>query len=341
MSNSNAQPETSRPLATLCEQDAAALDALLEARAAGADHGPMPAGSQQRAEKLEALLGLLDHHDMPSPPADLASRTVEAAQAAEQRERFARQVQMFAQPQPTLGIGWRQVGAVAAVFVIAIALLVPMANKTQSEARRIVGAAQMGATGRAISTYAADHNGVMPRTQATPGQSWLSTGQIDEQGNARSNSAHLYLLVRHNYIDPNQMVSPANPATDPLTMTADKTDWDSAEQVPWSYQNQFTVKPLRLEDNPRMAVLATRSPMFSIRDGKIYINPNVKPDASSQAYGKPGQNVLDGRGTVQWHIQPIIRDRSGQIDNIWLPYGKQQLEGNETPAHAEDSFLVP
>lgn len=117
------QAEAAVAVTTLREDDAAAVDAVL---ASGGQAGPVPAGLGERAERAREVFQLLDRaRNAKSWRAaeggnegradDLVQRTLAAAAAERQRERFAQQVAMFGEPRRTLGVGWRQLVSAAAV----------------------------------------------------------------------------------------------------------------------------------------------------------------------------------------------------------------------------------
>ncbi len=332
------------PIYRLCELDGQALDAVLATRTGGADTGPVPADTAQRAQKMRELLGLLDLDAPQDPPADLTGRALEQIRAHQQRQRFTSQVQMLSEPRRTLGVAWHQLLAAAAVFIIGASLLMPVMERQQSDALRVTGAGHLRAAGQAMQLYALANNGQMPRGQVKPGSVWWDVGQPDTvagQG-ARSNSAHLYLLVRLGYATPQTLACPENPFANDEHLTTDKHDWLSPQSVSYSYQNQYTLRAIRLEDVPRMAVLADRNPLFIVRGGRVFYDPTAPHDAASRAHRGLGQNILTADGTVSWRLRPTLDPLGAEhADNIWTINGVDFYTGRETPSSPDDSFLVP
>jgi hypothetical protein len=328
----------------LSEDDGRALDALLEARVRGMERGPVPAGLGERTEKVCGLLALLEYDTFDGPSADLASRTVSAIRAQEQRKRFAEQVQMLAEPRRTLGVDWRQLATAAAVFILGASLLMPVMERQQADSRRIVGAGRLGQAGQAFARYAADNEGQMPRGNIRPGTVWWEVGQPEaaEGQYVRSNSAHLYKLVRQGYTGIENLTCPENEHALRFSLSDKDFDWKSPQAVSFSYQNQYRAQMLRLEEAPTMAVLADRNPRFEVQGDRIVFNPNTPLDARSRAHRGEGQNVLTADGNVSWRIQPTV-DLFGdeQSDNIWSATGVDFYHGTEVPADPLDSFLVP
>jgi len=342
------------PIRSLSEADGLALDAVLAAHAAGADQGPVPAGSAKRAEKARDLLGLLELATPGDPPADLTARTLEAIRAHEQRQRFSQQVQMLSEPRRTLGVAWHQLATVAAVFIIGTTLLMPVMDRQQGDSRRIAGASNLMMAGQAMSQYSADNLGQMPRGNIKPGMVWWDIGQTQDADGlgTRSNSAQLYRLVRKGYIAADRLACPENPYALKFILTAQNHDWTDPRAVSFSYQNQYAARMLRLEDAPGMAVLADRNPLFVIENDRVVFNATAPHDSSSLIHHRPGQNVLTADGVVTWRIRPILEPyggnsggnsggSSGGGDNIWVANGIDVYYGNETTTDPLDSFLVP
>jgi len=339
-----APPET--PICSISEDDGRALDALLAARASGSDQGPTPPGLGERSDKLAELLGLLEHDQAPDPSADITARTMQAVANQQQRKRFADQVQALSAggPRQTLGFDWKQLATAAAVFLIAASLLLPMMERQQADSRRVAGAGNLGSVGRAMATYATDNLGQMPRGDVKPGEVWWHVGQPQSVNSpvARSNSAHLFRLYSKGYISIEELTCPENMHAQNQLINPADMDWTSPQAVSFSYQNQYTPGLLRLEDNPTMAVLADRNPLFEVVGNQIVFNPKMSKLAPSRAHRGFGQNVLTADGVVTWRVGPLLDPVDGQdTDNIWTANGIDVYTGREAPAESGDSHLVP
>jgi len=332
---------------TLSEEDVRALDALLAARGTGADTGPTPPGLGERTEKLTELFGLLEQDQPADPPADLTARTMQAIQAQQQRKRFADQVQMLsggdagaaAGAGRSLNFEWRQLLTAAAVFLIAASLLIPVMQRQRADAMRAVGAGRLLSVGHGMASYATDNLGQMPRGNIRPGDTWIEVGNNDA---ARSNSAHLFKLFALGYVGIEDLTCPENDHVDTSRIHPTDKDWYSPAAVSFSYQNQYTSNLLRLHDNPTMAVLADRNPLFEVVDGQIVFNPNTSALAPSRAHRGTGQNVLTADGAAGWRTRPLHGGHGVHAeDNFWTARGVDFYTGTETPAEPGDSFLVP
>ena len=250
----DAAPREPVAITPLCEADGEALDVALDHRRRGLSPGagPVPAGSRERVERVAAVLNLLQRlHELGPDEADatrdgdLVARTMQAVADARQRERFAQQVQMFADPPRTLGLSWRQVATAAAVFLLGISVLMPVLDRSRADAQRAACSANLAAAGMGFSAYAADHDDALPRGPVRPGDPWTHVGRpsaVSPEGFYRSNSAHLYLLIRLGYLPPEELACASNDAagggTAPVALG--RIDWSTPQAVSYSYQNQYT-----------------------------------------------------------------------------------------------------
>jgi len=288
------------------------------------------------------VLDLLGKHPAEEPPPDLVKRTLATVVHARQRERFQQQVRTLAGTPQRFSL--LDIAAVAAVIVAAVSLLWPAISTTRNDARRVACANNLSAAGAAIGAYAADNNGQMPRYANQPGTPWYRVGEQaragDDHGPVHSNSAQLYLLVRRGYIQPQALACPENPNA-PRRVSSEFFDWPSADAVSYSYQNQYGPQPMILEQNPGIAILADKNPLFVIaapRPGQTirFVFRRDLPSNSPSSLHGTGQNILRADGAVGWSAQPILPNG----DNIWLVTGVETYVGQETPQPG-DSHLVP
>ncbi len=336
--------EDSLALVRLADADARALDARLAARAGDVTGPPLAHVDSRRVERVDALLQLIATWPVNGDDAGeaLVQATLDRARAARQRERFATQAQMLAEAGPAGGPAWRQVASAAFAAIIALALLLPALEHNRFEARRTQCAANLSNAGEAMAAYAGDHNGNMPRDRVEPGAPWFHVGQAPgPDGTVTSNSAHLFLLVRKGYVEPDKLACPENRHA-ALRVDPAAHDWPNADAVSFSYHNQYTDQPHRLEEKAPLAVLADRNPLFTIRVGELRFDADAPRVTPSRAHAKRGQNVLRGDGSVHWQVRPLMRiPGTNSATNIWVADGVTEFTGHETPTGPADSFLVP
>ncbi|QQE13098.1 hypothetical protein JD969_06450 [Planctomycetota bacterium] len=362
MSNMPETPKNSMPnpddvkIYHLSEADADVLDSLLANRAAGnassaevgfsITSGPMPAGSSERAEKIEDLLNVFGQYPDEEVPEDLTAKTMSFIKQSEQRERFTAQIDMLSQPRRSLGVSWKQIVSAAAVFILGFCLLMPAVQNNRQTANRVACSAALSGMGSAIGRYAEDNGNALPSLATQPGAMWWNVGKsAREDEKVTSNSAHLYLLARNGYVKPHDMNCAGNEnAPVEGELVAGDFDWKSPAQVSYSYQNMYGMRPARIEARPRMVILADKNPMFvfDARTNSLRFDPNVGVAASSKLHNERGQTILRLDGNVEWIETPFVaQGDDDKLDNIWGAFGVEKYTGTETPASEEDVFLVP
>ncbi|MEM6749770.1 MAG: hypothetical protein AAGA57_09215 [Planctomycetota bacterium] len=341
----------------LCPADGAALDALLGARAMGVDvaggAGPMPAEASDRAPGVRGLLSLLDRMpeaegpDGAHPPADLSRRTIDAVAEARQRERFAEQVQAFAQGPRAVAFSWRQLGAAAAAVILGVAMLIPVLNNNQQQAQQIACRSNLGSVGQAFMGYAASNRGALPRYQVQPGAVWWNVGSGAGDGPVQSNASHLLILMHENLVRLEQLACPSRGDAATGSLIANQRDWSRPEAVSYSYQNQYRAEATKLELNPKLIILADKNPLLRTRsDGTgMFHDTSVALGSVSEAHGDDGHNLLLADGSARWAFRTTHDTGRHGADNMWTPVGAepgQALQGTELPESSSfDSFLVP
>ncbi len=330
----------------LSEPDGEVLDAILGIRSKGQSQGPMPAESAPRAEKVSELLSVLDLYTAEEPSDDLISRTLARVDEARQEQRLSQQIQMLSRPVPSTGVSWRQVVMVASVFLVAFALLIPVLERNRANARETACASNLSAAGKAFQQYASDNEGMLPRWPVKPGEVWWNVGQdhgqLTNADTVHSNSAHCYILARQQYMTPEELDCPANPFASGKMMTTEHFDWPTPQAVSYSYQNQYRSKPLELDANPNLAILADKNPLFIYQSDRMTFDGSSPVTAPSHIHNGRGQNILTADGAVQWTLSPFIRSHDGEgRDNVWLMNGVEDYSGTESPDDPEDNFLVP
>lgn len=335
------EPNLGHDVQRLSDADGQVLDALIDARARDRAVGPLPAGSSERAAKLREIFSLLDQLPVEDPPTDLAERTVASITQAQQRARFATQIEMLRMDEggsKGLNINMRQAASGAAILILGLSLLLPTLSRSQNESQRIACAANMGMMGKGFVSYANDHQDVLPRATPDLMQPTIQPGLKPKivMHRPKPNSASLFLIIREDYVRPDHAVCPAL-GSDKAQANVDQTDFASAKHVPFSYQNQVVSPVLHIGRlDPRRPLLADRNPLYVVEGDHFVLDENRSPEASSDSHAMPGQNVLTASITVKWMMRPVIKTQSTVDDNIWIAQnGGQLLEP------ADDAFLTP
>ena len=207
--------------AQLSAKDADAVDALFANGFDAADRAQDQSDQQGRAA---SLLGLLNHYPVPTPPENLAKRTAAFVRQSEARDRRSMQIQEHAVPMGT-PFRWSELIAVAAIFLVGASVVWPVLERTRTDARQVACRANLHDAAVAFTSYASEHNGRLPRGMVRPDSPWYKVGHHHEgDGSVRSNTAHLFLLARGGYVNPDKLNCPENEnALDNLSAT--RHDW--------------------------------------------------------------------------------------------------------------------
>lgn len=310
--------------------DQAAVDALVES---GMDVQAVPGDHRERGQRICELLGLME--TLPTPAAGdlLVPRTMQRIEQARQRE----QLDAHRDGGRTGGgiMRWSDLAAVAAMLMITFSLAMPMLERSRADAHRLACQSNLQAAAAGFGSYASAHGDDLPAVKAHQGDSWWHVGKFNDDGSARSNSAHLFLLIRARAVDPANLACPANDHA-VAEVALDERDWPDAPSISFSYQNQFSSERAKFGRGPKIAILGDKNPLFAPDEYR----ENLPDDARSPNHAAlGGQNVLMNDGTVRWITDPVLRDR--RPDNIWHIEGHGQYTGTETPTDASDTFLVP
>lgn len=326
----NASATTTHNLAAA---DATAVDALMDA---GMDAEALPEPQQQRGRRIAGLLGLMEALPAPSTGDLLVPRTMQAIEKTRQREQVAAHRDGGREPRGLMR--WSDIAAVAAMLMITFSLAMPMLNRSRADAHRLACQSNLATAGKAFGTYAAAHNHALPAVKAHAGDTWWDVGHFNNDGSARSNSAHLFLMIRTGQLDEQALSCPANArAIVTFKVNPDQMrDWPNAASISFSYQNQFTDNRPKFGRGPVIAILGDKNPLFAPDEYRAALPADAR-SPNHAALG--GQNVLLNNGDVRWITDPVLRN--SRPDNIWRIEGHDRYTGTEAPDDVSDTFLVP
>ncbi|MBC7770886.1 MAG: hypothetical protein H7210_00190 [Pyrinomonadaceae bacterium] len=337
---------------SLSTTDDDAIEALI---AANYDPQRVTLVMRPRAKKAAALLGLLDApvtsrevsaHTLSGPaeaPPQLVAQTLGRVQRAIEEHQ-----QTMSIAGDRRGGGWsfrmQDLVSVAALLLVAVTLLAPMAMGVREYNRRTACGSNMAVAGVAFGQYGGDNKGMLPLASSSDqGNPWWFVGE----GAERSNSANLYVLNRANFTTIEKLACCGNPDA-PKQAPSDAVDWRSLNEVSYSYQCQFAERRPAWNGGTRVVILSDASPVVrrAVKGEDIY------PFENSPNHGGRGQNVLFNDGSGAWLTTPVVE--AGRSDNIWLPRRIEceiaklirpshadALKGTESPDSEDDSFVGP
>ena len=301
--------------------------------------------AQDFLQRLQAVLAPLKSLREPKAPDSLVAMTLARVNSAASLQtasplKMAPEQFDSAPARPRL-LRMPELITIAASIALALGFLFPVIRQWRQLALRQSCAFQQASIGTGLRSYAADHDGNLPRLPANEGKTWMRAARL---GRKRTDTSNLFILVKAGYAKPQVFICPAvKHSSDSVRYVIHKrTDFPTESAVSYSYQNMFGPHRPTLSSPPGFAILADRNPLLAL--GKRPTEATVFLHLTSPNHGSDrGQNVLRLSGSVDWSETD---DAGFKGDNIWKPADfssdrTASLQGQEVPANAEDSFLGP
>ncbi|MAY73722.1 MAG: hypothetical protein CMJ31_03180 [Phycisphaerae bacterium] len=230
--------------------------------------------------------------------------------------------------------------SVASLILIGSAVVMPILGMLQSNQRLELCAANLGATSQAFGLYANAYRDELPMAHAGFGGSWMRVGEDPKQ----SNSANLFTLARSGYASLEALACPGNERAPRRLEDPEMRDWQSLEEVSYSYQIlPGSSRPVDMLPSGAV-VLTDRSPVIL----RVARKEPIFPEANSPNHDGEGQHVLRLDGSWTWEDEPVLEGG----DNLWLPRSIELVihearsrvglvDGDEMPDSPEDAFVGP
>jgi anti-sigma-K factor RskA len=293
----------------------------------------------RRVDKARSLFGVLDHYTAPAPSELVIQRTLAAvSSAARTRMLLDREAARAGTTRfPTFSL--KELGALAALLFIGVALLLPSFQNARQQAQQVACQAQTGQIGVGLAKYAADNRGQLPAVQVERA-GWLRNSAAPV---TISNSRNLWTLIQGNYAPLHLFQCPAlgSSLSAQGVQIAGLGDFPSGRYIDYSFQHAVNSRPLNLDGEGlpdgaagQMVVLSDRTPVFV--DGRF--DPARLAAEQSPNHDGRGQAMLFLDLHTGWSSSANVGVNQ---DNIWLLQGVNSYQGTEQPVQATDSFLLP
>jgi prepilin-type N-terminal cleavage/methylation domain-containing protein len=246
---------------------------------------------------------------------------------------------------------------VIGIITVLIAILLPALTAAQERARRIKCASNLRQIDVALHVYASDNKGRYPRGnyERSAGHIAFTTTPMDPtpRGSHNDVSVPLFLLVRARLLTLDVVLCPSgNQVRDTLdgkpleqvwnfTLVGGNQPVGSTLSYSFAEQYPYVSKEYRPPPNvvPDFAVAADRNDSHgAFRASAPNASPDVIRAANSSNHNQAGQNVLYNDGHVSWSTTPLCGHNG---DNIFNGDGFQDAPSSDTPAHKNDSVLLP
>jgi hypothetical protein len=300
--------------------------------------------------KFKVALSPLDSLELEDCPDELVERTI--LQANNLRDLGQHQLEQLLATEQTKKVTtkisfWRnfsEVAAVAAAIMLIVGVLVPAMSASRQKSWRQRCQRQMGSIFRGISDYISDNDGRLPAVATAVGAPWWKVGYQGEEN--QSNTRHVYLLAKNDYVDMNNFVCPGSKGEKPVKLTDSQIkklkDFPGREHITYSFQIRCRTKAGG-KLMCRKALMADWNPLFEqlpedfSRQLRLRLNRKLLT-LNSVNHDRRGQNVLFGDGCVRFLKTRFIGISE---DDIYTLQDTDIYRGSEVPSCETDFFLAP
>jgi anti-sigma-K factor RskA len=300
--------------------------------------------------KVKSSIGPLDEWTVEPCPDRLVEDTVSYVnQAARNSQAKLGELLAFEEsrtpaPRSTLWINIGRRLAMAAVFMIVGGAALTTMRYMRYHAWLTQCQAQLAGMANGISNYSADYNGRLPAVAMSTGSPWWKVG---DQGKENvSNTRGIWLLVKGNYVGPNEFLCPGakigqlEPITD--KQAKELFDFPNRKYIPYSLRLICEKSP-SVSSLGRKLIISDMNPLFENLPTDFGRPLELKLDekllkVNSNNHQRKGQNLLFSDGSVQY----VNTRRVGvNDDDIFTLRGTDVYKGCEVPSCDEDEFMAP
>ena len=307
--------------------------------------------SEEAAEihsELKAALSPLANLEAESCPDDLAESTILRLNNTARSSQLQLE-QLLAAEQTskvtTKSRFWRNFGKVAAiaavVLFVALGIFVPSFGFVRQKYQQSKCQMHLSQIWQGLNNYRSDHDGEMPYVATAAGAPWWKIG--DQGKKNQSNTRHIWLLVKNNYVKPVIFICPAKLPKklieyDPLQYN----DFPDRKHITYSFR--IMCDKLKSQSQAgRTVLMSDLNPLFENLYPKNAISFKLKLDEelasiNSINHNRRGQNVLFHNGGVKF---VKTRRLGAEMDDIFTLQDTRIYQGTEVPSCDTDSFLAP
>ncbi|HEG42790.1 MAG TPA: hypothetical protein ENH94_01960 [Phycisphaerales bacterium] len=247
---------------------------------------------------------------------------------------------------------WKSItntAAMAAMLALVLFLGYPAVSNMRQNSWKQKCTANLMKVGSAMATYTAGNNGFLPSVSIKAGDPWWKIGDQGKQN--QSNTRHIWLLVKNDYLNGTEFSCPGREGSKPLDITTKEiaalNDFPSRNNVNYSLMIMCDEAVKRQRSGRLTAFMADSNPIFenittkgnsldsSDEFTKIMLTREMKSMMSRNHKGR-GQNVLFSGGSALFNNNRIVLN-----DDIFTVKGKDTYCGTELPTDENDIFLAP
>ena len=300
------------------------------------------------AKKLQRALSPLDSHPHEQCPDELADVTVSRLKAAAYSSQLKLQ-QLIAQEQgrqgAVKGVFRRNFGRIV-LAAAAIYLIVSLYMPSIQQARyRSVCLAQLRTMGQAIASYQNDYDQQLPTVASVEGSPWWKVGYRSDTNENCSNTRHLWLLVRGEYVKPTIFICPGSGKSRGIKYRSINVrryyDFPSRNSVSYSFRIRCS-KSAGTMDAGRKVLIADMNPLFEELPenfDRLGLPLSKELESLNSAnHGQKGQNVLFCDGSAEFVRSRLVGEGN---DDIFTLQNITLYQGSEIPTCESDAFVAP
>jgi hypothetical protein len=240
--------------------------------------------------------------------------------------------------------------ATAAAIILISGIAFPTLSYMRQQNRQTACLYNMQSIGQGIGKLLNDNDN-LAQANVAAGSPWWKIGDQSQQ--SQSNTRFAWQLVKRDYVKPDAFICPGHRNARPLTseqitrQLQQLQDFPSRNNISYSFVI-ISNKTAVMQSGSRRVIMGDMNPVFrSIPTcgndvfakmnefEKVLLTQNLK-QMSSTNHNCKSQNVLYSDGSVE-----PIKDRMINGDDIFTIQGVDTYTGTESPASANDVFLVP
>jgi len=235
----------------------------------------------------------------------------------------------------------------AGIFIIA-SIFIPVTRQMKAQATKTACQANLAQIAQGITQYAGEHEGSLPAVATKAGNPWWKVGSTEQEN--QSNTRHVWLLVRKNYLGPEVFLCPGSgnskiPVIEKARFLA-LADFPDRRYI--SYSFKLICEPNKaVLPKSQIPLMSDTNPIFEncLKDPYSFSKPEFDPvklnakllKINSSSHRGKGQNIMFSDGTVKFASQRTF----GQNDDIFTVKDLDTYRGTESPSSETDTFLVP
>jgi len=303
--------------------------------------------------KFKSILAPLDSLEAEPCPDDLAEGTILRLNNLARASQFRLQQLLAAeQTRPvttTVGFwrNWGEVVAVAAVIVLIAGVLFPSLNFFRQQSWKHRCQMQLLRVGQGIGHYSSEHDGRLPAVATAAGAPWWKVGEKGKENH--SNTRHIWLLVKGNYVDPADFVCPGQCQGVAIQFDPSEAkkynDFPDRKYITYSFRIWCTEPPKGYTPG-RKVLLADLNPLFETLP-QSYSTPlrlRISKDLltlNSPNHNRRGQNVLFSDGSTEFVKTRYTGITQDDIFTLQEMSPGCEVKGCEVPSCETDTLVAP